>query len=111
MIRKFAKFMKPYRLQFIAAILCIVLESCCEVFLPFLMNVLIKNGIHTTDNTTYTMDINYVLMIGGVMIVISLLSFFLGVGSAKFSAIACRGFGYEIRKLNIKKFKVIHLKI
>ena len=105
MIRKFAKFMKPYKLQFIAAILCIVLESCCEVFLPFLMNVLIKNGIHTTDNITYTMDINYVLMIGGVMIAVSLLSFFLGVGSAKFSAIACRGFGYEIRKAEYQKIQ------
>lgn len=90
--------MKPYRKEFILAILCIVLESCCEVVLPFLMNVLVKNGIQTTDNITYTMDIRYVLSIGAVMIVISVLAFFLGVGSAKFSAISCRGFGYEIRK-------------
>ena len=103
MIRKFARFMKPYRVQFILAILCIVLESCCEVFLPFLMNVLVKNGIKSIDDFTYTMDVNYVLMIGGIMIAISILSFGLGVCSAKFSAIACRGFGYEIRKAEYQK--------
>lgn len=105
MIRKFARFMKPYRVQFILAILCIVLESCCEVFLPFLMNVLVKNGINSIDDFTYTMDANYVLMIGGIMIGISVLSFGLGVCSAKFSAIACRGFGYEIRKAEYQKIQ------
>lgn len=105
MIRKFARFMKPYRVQFILAILCIVLESCCEVFLPFLMNVLVKNGIKSIDDFTYTMDVNYVLMIGGIMIAISILSFGLGVCSAKFSAIACRGFGYEIRKAEYQRIQ------
>ena len=97
--------MKPYKKEFILAILCVVIECICEVTLPFLMNVLIKNGISTTDNVTYTMDINYVLLIGGIMILISVFSFFLGVGSAKFSAIACRGFGYEIRKEQYQKIQ------
>ena len=105
MIKKFSKFMKPYKKEFILAILCVVIECICEVTLPFLMNVLIKNGISTTDNITYTMDINYVLLIGGIMILISVFSFFLGVGSAKFSAIACRGFGYEIRKEQYQKIQ------
>ena len=105
MIRKFTRFMKPYRVQFILAIICIVLESCCEVFLPFLMNVLVKNGIKSIDDFTYTMDVNYVLMIGGIMIAISILSFGLGVCSAKFSAIACRGFGYEIRKAEYQRIQ------
>ena len=39
------------------------------------------------------------------MIAISVFSFFLGVLSAKFSAIACRGFGYEIRKEEYKKIQ------
>ena len=97
--------MKPYKKEFILAILCVVIECICEVTLPFLMNVLIKNGISTTDNVTYNMDINYVLLIGGIMILISVFSFFLGVGSAKFSAIACRGFGYEIRKEQYQKIQ------
>ena len=105
MVKKFARFIKPYKKEFIIAILCIVLECMSEVSLPFLMNILITNGIHTTDNITYTMDIYYVLMIGGVMIAISIVSFLLGVLSAKFSAIACRGFGYEIRKEEYKKIQ------
>ena len=105
MVKKFARFIKPYKKEFIVAILCIILECVSEVSLPFLMNVLITNGIHTTDNITYTMDLNYILMIGGVMIAISVLSFFLGVLSAKFSAVACRGFGYEVRKEEYKKIQ------
>ena len=105
MIRKFARFMKPYRVQFILGVVCTILEASCEVFLPFLMNILIKNGIHTNDNITYTMDTAYVLMIGGVMIGVSLLAFFLGLGSARFSAISCRGFGYEIRKEQYQKIQ------
>ena len=105
MVKKFARFIKPYKKEFIVAILCIILECVSEVSLPFLMNVLITNGIHTTDNITYTMDLNYILMIGAVMIAISVLSFFLGVLSAKFSAVACRGFGYEVRKEEYKKIQ------
>ena len=105
MIKKFARFMKPYKKEFILAIACIILESSFEVFLPFMQNILLTYGIHSEDNITYTMDINYVLMIGGIMIGISLLAFFLGVFGARFSAISCRGFGYEIRKEEYKKIQ------
>lgn len=105
MIKKFARFMKPYKKQFILAICCVVLESMLEVSLPFLMNVLLKNGINTVDDVTYTMDLNYILIIGSIMVGISMLAFLLGIGSAKFSATACRGFGYEIRKEEYQKIQ------
>ena len=105
MIKKFARFMKPYKKQFILAICCVVLESMLEVSLPFLMNVLLKNGINTIDDVTYTMDLNYILIIGSIMVGISMLAFLLGIGSAKFSATACRGFGYEIRKEEYQKIQ------
>ena len=105
MLRNFIKYLKPYKKQFILAILCIVCEALLEVTLPFLMNMLIKNGINTLDDVTYTIDTNYTLIIALIMIGLSLLAFLLGIGSAKFSAIACRGFGYEIRKAQYLKIQ------
>ena len=111
MLRNFIKYLKPYKKQFILAILCIVCEALLEVTLPFLMNMLIKNGITTLDDVTYTIDTNYTLIIALVMVGLSLLAFLLGIGSAKFSAIACRGFGYEIRKAQYLKIQqYIHQK-
>ena len=105
MLRNFIKYLKPYKKQFILAILCIVCEALLEVTLPFLMNMLIKNGINTLDDVTYTIDTNYTLIIALIMVGLSLLAFLLGIGSAKFSAIACRGFGYEIRKAQYLKIQ------
>ncbi len=112
MIKDLAKCMKPYKVTFILAVITVILESIMEVSLPFLMNVLITNGIHTVDDITYTMDLNYILMIGGIMIMISILAFVFGVGSARFTSKACRGFGYELRKqqyLRIQKYSFSNL--
>ncbi len=97
--------MKPYRVQFTFAVLFLMTECGLEILLPFLMNILVKNGIQETDTGTYTMDLNYVLIIGSIMIAIAIFAFFLGTMSAKFSAISCRGFGYEIRKEEYKKIQ------
>lgn len=105
MIKTFSKFLKPYRWQFLIAVLCIVIECGLEVVLPFLMNAMTKNGIQEDGLGGYTMDLNYVLIIGSIMIGIAIFAFILGVVGSKFSAIACRGLGYEIRKEEYQKLQ------
>lgn len=105
MIKSFSKFLKPYRWQFLIAIICISIECGLEVVLPFLMNILIKNGVNETSPNTYQMNLNYVLMLGLIMIVIAIFAFFVGVLGARFSAIAGRGLGYELRKEEYKKLE------
>lgn len=105
MIKTFSKFLKPYRWQFALAVLCIVLECGLEVVLPFLMNAMTKNGIQDNGLGGYTMDLNYVLIIGSIMIGIAVFAFILGIVGSKFSAIACRGLGYEIRKEEYQKLQ------
>lgn len=103
--------MKPYKKEFILAVLFIIIECGLEVTLPFLMNVLTKNGIETSaDGNSYTMNLNYVFLIGGIMILIAIVAFFVGTFSAKFSAISCRGMGYEIRKEEYKKIQSFSFK-
>lgn len=103
--------MKPYKKEFILAVLFIIIECGLEVTLPFLMNVLTKNGIETSaDGNSYTMNLNYVFLIGGIMILIAIVAFFVGTFSAKFAAISCRGMGYEIRKEEYKKIQSFSFK-
>ncbi len=110
-MKLFFKFIKPYKKEFILAVLFIVIECGLEVTLPFLMNVLIKNGIETSaDGNSYTMNLNYVFLIGGIMILIAIVAFFIGTFSAKFAAISCRGMGYEIRKEEYKKIQSFSFK-
>lgn len=105
MLNTFLKFLKPYKWQFAIAVICICIECGLEVVLPFLMNNLIKGGVIETGENTYTMNLNYVLLLGIIMIVLALLAFFIGVIGAKFSAISGRGLGYELRKEEYRKLE------
>ena len=98
------KFVKPYKVPFFIAVISIVVENGLEISLPFLMNVMLKNGMNKVGNT-YTYDAPFVYMIGGIMLAFAVASFFLGLLSAKMTAIAGRGFGYELRKEEYKKIQ------
>ncbi len=108
--KKFSYFtyLKPYKKDVILAISTIIIECGLEISLPFLMNILLKNGMNTDlsgDTATYTLNLSYTLMIGGVMIIFAILSFFLGMITAKSTARAGRGLGYELRKQEYKKIQ------
>lgn len=108
--KKFSYFtyLKPYKKDVILAISTILIECGLEISLPFLMNILLKNGMNTDlsgDTATYTLNLSYTLMIGGVMIAFAILSFFLGMITAKSTARAGRGLGYELRKQQYKKIQ------
>jgi len=97
MKKLFSLCLKPHLRNFIISIVAILLECALETTLPFLMNNMVKHGVFEESNS-YSVDYNYVLTIGIIMISLGIVAFFLGVISAKFTAKACRGFGYEIRK-------------
>lgn len=91
-------YLKPYKKYFIIACIAIVTENALEISLPFLMDVLLTNGmIHNVDGS-YSYNLSFVLMIGGIMIGFAVIAFMLGMLSANFTAKAGRGMGYEMRK-------------
>ncbi len=98
-------FLKPYRVSFLIAVVAITLENILEISLPFLMNQLLKNGMSKTPDGSYTYDAPYVYTIGGIMLGFAVCSFFLGVFSAKFTAKAGRGLGYELRREEYRKIQ------
>lgn len=101
-------YLKPYRKYLIVAIISILVECGLEISLPFLMNLLLKNGMSMDfegNDMTYTLHLGYTLMIGGVMIGFAILAFLLGMVTAKFTARAGRGLGFELRKREYQKIQ------
>lgn len=105
-------YLKPYKKYFIIACIAIVVENALEISLPFLMDVLLTNGmIHNVDGS-YSYNLSFVLMIGGIMIGFAIVAFMLGMLSANFTAKAGRGMGYEMRKqeyIKIQEFSFNNL--
>lgn len=100
---------KPYRLYFILAVCFILLECGLEISVPYLSNLLLKNGLEQTLNEEgtavigYTMDKGYVFSIALVMIGFALVAMALGFFTAKFTAKVGRGLGYELRQEEYRK--------
>ncbi len=104
------RFLKPYRKFFIIACITIIVECALEISIPFLMKELLDYGMNPVLNEqnqiiSYTLNMDYILMIGGIMMAFALVSIFLGIITAKFTAIAGRGLGYELRKAEYKKIQ------
>jgi ATP-binding cassette subfamily B protein len=106
----FLRFLKPYRKYFILAVIAIIIECGLEISIPFLMNQLLDNGMTPTFDesgniASYTLNLQYTLGMGGIMVGFAVVAFGLGIITAKFTAKAGRGFGYELRKEEFKKIQ------
>lgn len=91
MIRKILIYVKEFKRDSIITPLFIALEVALEIIIPFLMALIIDNGVEKGN-------IKYVLTIGAVMIAASILSLTFGALAGKYAARASSGFARNIRK-------------
>jgi ATP-binding cassette, subfamily B, multidrug efflux pump len=101
-------YLKPYRKHLILAVSTILIECGLEISLPFLMNLLLQNGMtmdFSGSETKYTLNLTYTLIMGGVMVGLAVISFILGMITAKSTAKAGRGLGFELRKQEYRKIQ------
>jgi ATP-binding cassette, subfamily B, multidrug efflux pump len=84
-------FLKPYRIPVVVALFLMLTELVVELLQPLLMAKIIDEGILKED-------LSVVLLWGGIMVGISLLSFLAGVTNSFFSAHVSQSYGYDIRK-------------
>ena len=99
---------RPYRRYFFPACFAIVAECALEISIPFLMNVLLTNGMDRYEENgkvLYNLNLPFVLMIGGVMVAFAIVALILGIITAKFTAKTGRALGYELRKAEYKKIQ------
>lgn len=95
-MRKLLPFMKKYMSYAILCPILMILEVIADIVIPYLMSLIVDVGIANRD-------INYVVKIGGVMILAALLGMTFGIISSHYGATAGYGFAAEIRKAVFKK--------
>ena len=98
MLKRVFSYMREYKKYAWSGLLCIGVEVVLEIAVPLLMADLIDYGVTNADGT-------YIIKKGLQMALCAVLALILGVGSAKFSALAGQGLGANIRKAEYEKLQ------
>ena len=98
MLKRIFSYMKEYKKYAWLALICIGVEVVLEIMVPMLMADLIDIGVTNSD-------IPYIITKGIQMVICAIAALILGVGSARFSALAGQGLGANIRKAEYQKLQ------
>ena len=83
--------LKPYRRAFLIATICAFAEATLELFIPFMMAQMV-------DVEIPAQDVHGIFLVGAEMVALAVIAGLLGLGYARFSAIASMGFGANLRE-------------
>ncbi len=100
MIKRLASCIREYKRDSILSPVFVTLEVLMEVLIPFLMSMIIDNGVENGD-------VSYIARIGIGLVGIAMVSLFFGVMSGVYAAKASAGFAKNIRKdlyYNVQNF-------
>ena len=100
MVKRLAVHIGEFKKDTLMAPVSVILEVILEVLLPVLMASVIDRGVEAGD-------MNYVVKMGGLMLIVAMLSLLAGTMSGIFAARASMGFGRNLRKAmydNIQDF-------
>ena len=98
MLRRLFSYMHQYKKFAVLAIFCVAAESVFELIVPLIMADLVDVGVAAGDK-------DYIYMKGLQMIICAAIALVLGIGSARFSALAGQGLGAELRKAEYEKLQ------
>ncbi|KNY25798.1 ABC transporter ATP-binding protein [Pseudobacteroides cellulosolvens] len=87
---KIAIFLKPYRKECIVGPAFKLLEAILELLMPTIMALIINNGV-------IKRDVDYVIKMGGLMVLMAILGFGSSVVCQYYAARASQGFGTTLR--------------
>ena len=97
-IRRIFAYLGQYKKFAILAPLTVAIEVLLEIWIPYLMADIIDVGIANKDTA-------YVLKIGGLMVLVSVVSLLFGAGSGQFAALASTGLVRNLRKALFDKIQ------
>ena len=98
MLKRIFSYMKQYKKYACLALLCIAVEAVLELMVPMIMADLIDTGVANGDTA-------YIYTKGLQMAGCAVLALILGIGSARFSALAGQGLGANIRQAEYEKLQ------
>ena len=91
MVKTLMAQVKEYKKASLVTPVFMVLEVLMEILIPTLMALLIDNGVSTGT-------VRYVCIVGGIMVVMAVLSLVFGVLAGRYAAKASSGFARNLRK-------------
>ncbi|MCT6821957.1 MAG: ABC transporter ATP-binding protein/permease [Lactobacillus apis] len=91
MINTLRKSIRQYKKQSLLSPLFVICEVIIEMLIPYLVGILIDNGIMKGN-------MSYIMKTGLLLFVITIVSLVLGAGASYFSAHAAAGFAANLRK-------------
>ena len=106
-IRYLKPCVKGYVLPSVMTPVLIIFEVALEVVIPLLMAALVDGGLYHKETyqlqefiekLPWSNNLQFVLWVGGLMVIASLLSLLCGVGAARTSAVASMGFAKNLRR-------------
>ena len=99
-MKRWIKYIKPYKKYFILGPLCMIIESVGEIFMPLLLRLITQRIIEPTSQGT---DIGYIAMVSGAMVLLALVMMAGGIGGAYFGAKSSVNFAADLRSDIYKK--------
>lgn len=98
MLKRIFSYSGQYKKYLVFAALCITAESLFELVIPLIMANIVDIGVASGDRT-------YIFEQGAWMLTCAFLALLLGIGSAKFSAVAGQGLGANLREAEYAKLQ------
>ncbi len=89
-MKRYFKYIRPYLSYFILGPIMMIVEVIGEVLMPYMMALIINNGVAERN-------IPYIIVVGGVMVLIALFMMAGGIGGAYFAAKASVNFATDLR--------------
>ena len=98
MFSLFMTHLEGYKKEALRSPVFIILEVICELLLPLAMAEIVNEAIPSGD-------IGRIFLLGGVMLLLSVLAMVFGVLSAKYATFASQGFGANLRQCLFDKIQ------
>ena len=96
MLQLFHTYLGKYKKDAVKSPIFIILEVICELLLPLVMSDIVDIAIPEGN-------IGYIFKLGGIMLLLALLSMSFGVLSAKYATFSSQGFGGNLRQALFEK--------
>lgn len=91
MIKTLVKYIKEYKKASILTPICMIMEVIFETIIPYCMGLIVTNGIEAGN-------MQYILIVGGIMLVLTIIAFIFGALGGIYGAEASTGFAKNLRK-------------
>lgn len=90
-MKEFVDYLGEYKKYAILCPICVFGEVVMDILIPYVMAMIIDNGVIKNGGTPYIMKM------GGIMILMALVSLFFGVNAGRFAAKGATGFAKNLR--------------